>query len=100
MATSILYFLAVLVVSRKWLPWRLRITAIARTLLAAAVAGGLSLLLKSQLPGTGIPETAAVLLLYGLVYVAALHLIGEYRISEMLSLVRGRSGKQDGRRHG
>ena len=83
MITSILYFSAVFIVSRKWLPWRISGKVLMHVLVAGIISGSIALLLKSILPDNNI-SFLSVILVYILSYLSILELEGEFKLSRII----------------
>lgn len=83
MITSTLFFSAVFVVSRKWLPWKISSRVLLHIIVASVIAGVITLILKRILPETRL-SFVSIILVYVLSYISMLELEGEFRLSRII----------------
>ena len=83
MVTSILYFLGVFIISRKWLPWKISGRVLIHVLVAGIISGGIALFLKAILPDNQI-SFLSISLVFVLSYFFILELEGEFKLSKII----------------
>lgn len=87
MITSIIYFIIVFSISRKWLPWKIPVAVISNVLASTLIASVIAILCRSLLFQGNLRFFVSILM-YVLIYVLMLEILGEFKITKVLRRFR------------